>query len=198
MDIELDLYTASREALPALIMEQQTTIGQPEQRVAGLESRLNTRSGPGMSGSKPVPTRRARGFSRVRMSPTQQVKHALEICPDCGRQLSGGWIHRRREVIEVPEVPVQVAEHVVMARVCPICQSRCVPNLSLDDVVVGKQRLGVNLVSLVVTLREEGRLPLRTIQWYLETVHQLHLSVRGALLESFMVWHERPGPQLIR
>lgn len=49
-------------------------------------------------------------------------------------------------------VPVQVAEHVVMARVCPICQSRCVPNLSLDDVVVGKQRLGVNLVSLVVTL----------------------------------------------
>ena len=95
-------------------------------------------------------------------------------------------------------VPVQVAEHVVMARVCPICQSRCVPNLSLDDVVVGKQRLGVNLVSLVVTLREEGRLPLRTIQWYLETVHQLHLSVRGALLESFMVWHERPRPQLIR
>jgi hypothetical protein len=46
-------------------------------------------------------------------------------------------------------------------------------------VVVGKQRLGVNLVSLMVTLREEGRLPLRTIQWYLQTVHQLHLSVGG-------------------
>ena len=111
------------------------------------------------------------------MSPTQQVKHALEICPDCGRQLSGGWIHRMREVIEDPVVPAQVTEHVVMARVCPICQSRCVPNLSLDDVVVGNQRPGVNLVSLVVTLREVGRLPLRTIQWYLETVHQLHLSV---------------------
>jgi hypothetical protein len=46
-------------------------------------------------------------------------------------------------------------------------------------VVVGQQRLGVNLVSLMVTLREEGRLPIRTIQWYLETVHQLHLSVGG-------------------
>ena len=88
-----------------------------------------------MPGNKPVPTRREHGFSRVRMSPTQQVKHALEICPDCGRQLSGGWIHRMREVIEDPVVPAQVTEHVVMARVCPICQSRCVPNLSLDDVV---------------------------------------------------------------
>jgi hypothetical protein len=46
-------------------------------------------------------------------------------------------------------------------------------------VVVGQQRLGVNLVSLIVTLREAGRLPLRTVQWYLETVHQLHLSVGG-------------------
>jgi hypothetical protein len=32
--------------------------------------------------------------------------------------------------------------------------------------------LGINLVSLIAALREEGRLPLRTIQWYLQTVHQ--------------------------
>ena len=35
----------------------------------------------------------------------------------------------------------------------------------------------------MVTLREEGRLPIRTIQWYLETVHQLHLSV-GAIVQT--------------
>ena len=49
--------------------------------------------------------------------------------------------------------------------------------------VLGQQRLGVNLVSLMVTLREEGRLPIRIIQWYLETVHQLHLSV-GAIVQA--------------
>ena len=43
--------------------------------------------------------------------------------------------------------------------------------------------MGVNLVSLMVTLREEGRLPIRIIQWYLETVHQLHLSV-GAIVQA--------------
>ena len=42
---------------------------------------------------------------------------------------------------------------------------------------LGKQRLGVNLLSLMAALREDGRLPLRTIQWYLHTVHQLRLSL---------------------
>ena len=47
----------------------------------------------------------------------------------------------------------------------------------------GAQRFGVNLVSLMVTLREEGRLPIRVIQWYLQTVHRLKLST-GAIVEA--------------
>ena len=46
------------------------------------------------------------------------------------------------------------------------------PKAELDGAALGKQRLGVNLVSLIATLREEGRLPIRSIQWYLRTVHQ--------------------------
>jgi len=63
---------------------------------------------------------------------------------------------------------------------------------------VGQQRLGLNLLSLIAVLREEGRLPLRavgpagpsgsaaplglaTIQWYLRTVQRLRLSL-GALV----------------
>ena len=38
-------------------------------------------------------------------------------------------------------------------------------------------------MSLIVTLREEGRLPVRTIQWYLRTFHQLKLSV-GATVRA--------------
>ena len=32
-------------------------------------------------------------------------------------------------------------------------------------VTLGWQRLGVNLLSLIATLREEGRLPIRSVQW---------------------------------
>ena len=101
----------------------------------------------------------------------------MENCPDCGAHRSGGWTQRTREVIELPVVPVQVTEHVYIARTCPACRRRCTPPAVLDGVVLGQQRLGVNLLSLIATLREEGRLPIRSVQWYLDTVHQLRLSV---------------------
>ena len=126
---------------------------------------------------------RPHGFARQRMTPAQRVEHVLEQCPGCGTGLSGGWTQRTREVIDLPLVPVQVTEHVYVARTCPLCQRRCVPSAQLQGVVLGKQRLGVNLVSLIAALREEARLPWRTIQWYLGTVHGLHLSL-GALVDA--------------
>ena len=169
MDTELDLATASREALLAVIAELKATIGQLEQRVRALEARLNTRGSPGMPGNKPASgrqgpkkgprKRRPHGFARMRLAPTRRVEHALAVCPDCGTHLVGGWAQRTREVIEIPVVPVEVTEHVFVAQVCPVCERRRVPTVELNDVVMGQQRLGVNLVSLLVTLREEGRLP---------------------------------------
>ena len=48
---------------------------------------------------------------------------------------------------------------------------------------MGKQRLGINLISLMVALREEARLPFRIIQWYLEAAHGLRLSL-GAIVAA--------------
>ena len=64
-----------------------------------------------------------------------------------------------------------------------MCRRRRVPTAQLDGVALGRQRLGVNLISRIATLREEGRLPIRSIQWYLRTVHQLRLSV-GAIVSA--------------
>ena len=80
-------------------------------------------------------------------------------------------------------VPVQVTEHVFIARTCPACRRRCIPPAQLDGVALGRQRLGVNVLSRIATLREEGRLPIRSVQWYLDTVHQLSLSV-GAIVSA--------------
>ena len=100
---------------------------------------------------------RRHGFARPRMTPTHRVEHVMENCPDCGAHRSGGWTQRTREVIELPVVPVQVTEHVYIARTCPACRRRCTPPAVLDGVVLGQQHLGVNLLSLIATLREEGR-----------------------------------------
>ena len=117
----------------------------------------------------------------------------MENCPDCGAHLSGGWIQRSREVIELPVVPAQVTEHVYIARTCPACRRRCTPPAELGGVVLGQQRLGVNLLSLIATLREEGRLPIRSVQWYLDTVHQLRLSV-GAIVSAIHRTAQRAQP----
>ena len=194
MDTEVDLTTADRGVLIAIIaqlqatvLEQQRVIERLQRRIAELEGQAKPGVPPRMPGLKaksgrkppaqPGPRKQRRhGFARRRMTPTRQVEHVVERCPDCGTQLSGGWTQRTREVIELPQVPAEVTEHVYIARNCPACRRRCLPPAELDGVVLGQQRLGVNLLSLIATLREEARLPIAVIQRYLDTVHQLRLS----------------------
>ena len=54
-------------------------------------------------------------------------------------------------------------------------------------------RLGVNVLSRIATLREEGRQPIRSIQWYLRTVHQLRLSM-GAIVSAIHQTAQRAQP----
>ena len=189
---KIDLKTAGRDVLIDIIAQQQATIALLEKRIAQLEGQAKSKGSRRMPGLKPKEDgkpaqpekpRRARrqGFARTRMTPTHRVEHVVEQCPSCGTPLSGGWTQRTREVIELPQVPVQVVEHVYIARTCALCRQRCTPKGQLKGVAVGKQRLGVNLVSLIAALREEARLPVRTIQWYLDTVHGLRLSL-GAII----------------
>ena len=191
METGLDL--ASREALLAIIAEQQWVISGQQgaiaelrQRVESLEARLSGGGGPGarMPGHKPAARRkkprkkRQHGFARPRMAPAGRVVHAPESCPECHTTLSGDWVQPTREVIDIPVVPAEVTEHVFIARTCPLCRKRRLPQDHLREVAVGRQRLGINpvsstgqaLVSLIAALREEGWLPTRTIQWYLQTV----------------------------
>ena len=211
MDTSLDLTSVPREVLlatiaqqQAAILELQTTVTTQQAIIAKLQQRIETLEGKaqpggprGMPGLKPKADRkpaqprgprrpRRHGFSRQRMTPTRRVEHALDSCPECGAGLAGGWAQRTREVIDIPAVAAQATEHVFIARICPLCEQRRTPRADLAGVALGKQRLGINLVSLIAALREEARLPYRTIQWYLQTVHQLSLSV-GTLVGGTLV-----------
>jgi len=146
----------------------------------------------GMPGLKPRQTppgqerprkRRTRGAGRKRMAPTQVQRHALRQCPDCGTYLSGGSIKRSREVIELALPQIEVIEHQYVERRCPHCGQRCVPVPQLAGVVSGQGRIGHRLTSLLVLLREEARLPVRTIQRLVQTLTGLSLSV-GAIVAA--------------
>lgn len=200
----LDLSMASREELLAVIVRQQRVIATLTQRISYLEQRLGGSGGKGVPGTKPTQRSKAggrprkqrdRGYARTRLAATTIVQHAAGQCPDCGTTLRGGWVKRRREVIDLPLAPVTVTEHQVLARPCPRCRRLVLPADPLVGVVDGKQRLGARLVSLIVTLREAVRVPVRRIQWLLSQLYDLHLSV-GAITAASDRVAERGGAEV--
>ena len=204
---ESDLKRASCQTLVKIIAEQQKVIAELSARVEELENRNPPRSqARGMAGNKPCSRRsrpkrtgsckrRTEGFSRRRMEPDRRVIHALESCSECGTGMSGGWVHRTREVIEIPLTRSEVVEHVYVGRMCALCRKRRLPEDALGGQAVGRRRFGVNLMSLIATLREEARLPIRSIQWYFQTVHRLRLSV-GAIVDAIHAVSERASSEV--
>jgi hypothetical protein len=131
------------------------------------------------------------------MAPTARRVHAYGHCPSCAAALAGGTVKRTREVIELIPGRVEVTAHVYVERRCPRCQGRWLPAPGLGGQVVGQGRLGVGLLSLIATLREELRLPIERIQWYLHAVHGLALSV-GAIVAASATLATRAAPLVAR
>jgi transposase len=179
------------------VLAQQARIAALAQQVAGLTARVEELSGepPAAPPPRPLPPfvkpprpatpakgprkKRQLNFARHRDTPTRLVEHVVDACPACGTALSGGEVVRRRQVLHVPRVPVEVIEHVVRRRVCPGCDRVCTPPLDLGEQVVGHHRVSLDTMALIAALHTVGRLPLRTLQWALATLHGLHLSVGG-------------------
>jgi transposase len=120
--------------------------------------------------------KRAQNFARKREKATREVAHVADNCPDCGRQLKGGWEHTRRQVIDIPAAPAEVIDYVIFARYCGVCNKRVLPLRDFQGVVVGKHRIGVRLMSLIAHFREVTRMPVRTVQETLKSLWGLSIS----------------------
>lgn len=205
-DVLPDLDSLPREALIALaraqyreILELRTLVHDLTERMARLESPDNTPSGsvsedvlgappPFVKANRPKPTEKTvrKGRSTPHFRPLDKpnafAEHVCESCPDCGRKLSGGWVHRRRQVIEVVPAPVQITEHRFIARYCGVCRKCMVPSVDLSKQVLGKHRVGIGLMSWVGVLHILARVPLRTVQRLLKMLFDVHLGL-GQLTE---------------
>jgi transposase len=206
------LEQLDREALLTLALTQQARLAALEGQVAALTARVNELSGEPPPPPPPLPPpfvkpprpakpakgprkRRAVGFARRRDTPTRVVEHVVDACPDCGTPLSGGEVVRRRQVLHIPRVPVEVIEHVVRRRVCPCCARPCTPAVDLGDQVLGHHRVSLETMAYIASLRTVGRLPLHTIQWLLATWHGLRLA-RGTLVGLLRAVAARAAPAL--
>src|SRR5436305_13146022 len=139
----MDFDALSKEELIALLKQAFATIQALQAQVAALQAEVvslkeeiqRLKGGPPpppkpavpafvKPNAKPRPNtprkKRPHGFARKRQTPTETIVHAPNACSCCGRKLSGGWVHRTREVIELPQAPIRVIEHKIMARRCGV------------------------------------------------------------------------------
>jgi transposase len=163
-------------------------------RIAELEAQLNQRGDPPAfvkpnrprAEVLPMPRKKRaaeHNTSRKRMVATRIERHVLERCPECDYRLRGESLDYSREVVELPPPqPVAVIEHQVVKRWCPHCERWRSPQLDLTGQVFGQGRIGVRVASVVAYLRTTLRLPVRQVQRYLQTLHDLRLST-GEIVE---------------
>lgn len=82
--------------------------------------------------------------------------------------------------MEIPRAPVRIIDHVIIGRRCGYCGKVHVPKLGISDGVVGKMRLGVELMSLITTLSVAKRMPQRRSTALALADHSSHsLCFRG-------------------
>jgi hypothetical protein len=126
---------------------------------------------------------RVQGFARRREEkPDEIVPHAVQQCPDCGRQLRGGWKHASRQVIEI-SFRRWVVEHQLMARRCGLCGKRWLPKVPSGEIgVQGQRRFGASVQSLITLLSIGCRTPVRTIRKVLWELGELSVS-NGAIVK---------------
>ena len=183
-----DLTTASREELLEIIAALLAKVEVLEARVAALEEE-NERLRKG--GGKSVPAwvkpnrpprekkerkHRGRAFVRRTEPPDAVREHVVAQCPECGRKLAGGWVHRRRQVIEVVLMK-RVIERVVKGRRCGVCRKRWLPTLEPGELgVQGKRRFGASVQRFVAMLHGRYRVPMKEIGRLLEEAVGLHIS----------------------
>jgi hypothetical protein len=188
LEDEVAYLRAENAELRALVAQLQQQLASALARIAELEQQHHDPP-PFVKPNKPPrpepkPLRKKRDArhnqARRREPPTQTLEHALERCPDCNYQLRGHSIDYTRQIIELPApAPVEIIEHRIIKRFCPVCRRWRHPRLDLRGQVLGRSRIGVRLASLIGFLRTPLRLPLLTIRHYLRRLHSLTLSVGG-------------------
>lgn len=203
----MDLNTAPRSELIALIYTLRDQIEALQTQITELKANKPTDADappkPSLpswvkvnSKKKHTETRKKRshGFSRKRSTPDKQVFHSFESCPDCGGEhLGKPAVAYTREVLEIPSVPIETIEHVICKRWCFSCKKRVCPTVDLSTFVVGNQRFGNRLTSMVGMFREAFRSPIETIQSYFEIVHNFSLS-QGAIVRLLQKTAKKGNP----
>ncbi len=191
-----DLSTLSKGELITIIHRLLREIDTLKETVIELQDKLKQKD-QGDDNSKQIPSfvkanlrkkrklirkQREQGFGRKLDIPTKKIFHSFDSCPNCFGLLGKPSVAYRRQIVDIPQISVEITEHVVFKRYCFNCRERFYPKVDYSSQVLGKGRIGINLMSAIFTMREEENLSIDQIQAHLRTFYHLDLSA-GEIVE---------------
>ncbi len=169
-------YIESEEAVVTLFEQ---TIGQLVEHVHGLEAQLaknsrNSSKPPSIDGLNKPPVRSLRKPSGKKQGgqpghkghtlkmvehPQRRVVHRVEQCEHCKASLSEVEASRveNRQVFDLPEINIEVTEHQVEVKECPVCGRR--NKASFPEGVDQLTQYGSRMKSLAVYLNQNHHIP---------------------------------------
>ena len=200
-----DTSSLSRGELVDLLYQQAREIEILKEMLVVLQEKLEQKDS-GDGPSKPLPSfvkpnvkkrkkkakrkQREHGFSRKLETPTETIFHSFNVCPNCdGAHLGKPSVSYTRQIIDIPRVEYDVIEHVIFKRYCFNCEKRVSPKVDLSPFVVGKGRIGINLMAAIFTMKEETDMTVNKIQKHLLTFYDLDISL-GEIIE---ILHQEAG-----
>jgi hypothetical protein len=184
----MDLLSAQKSELIRIIYQQQDKIAALEAQIIELRSRITNQNPKDKTNppswvkpsvktkSRKERKKREHGFARKLDIPTKKVFHSFDRCPNCSGRLGKPVVASTRQIIDIPITPVEITEHIIYKRWCFTCKKQVKPRVILSPEVLGKQRIGIRLMSIIGVLKEVCRQPIAVIQKYLEIIHGLSLS----------------------
>lgn len=197
----LPLDQLSSKQKDELIVKLIQRIIELEQKVAGLENRLNQNSqnshkppsSDGFRKSRSLREKSGRksggqiGHSGQMLTicekPDVIVEHQMDVCPHCQASLKDtthvGF--NIAQVFELPELKIKVTEHRMLEKICPSCHTFCLASAP-DGVKCGLQ-YGSQLKSLLIYLRDYHFLPSQRLTEFFEDVFSHSIS-EGIIFDS--------------
>lgn len=119
-----------------------------------------------------------KGCSRVNKPVDERKEVYLTHCPDCKHPIARSSRTYTRTVEDIPKPQdVIVTEYTIEKQCCNHCKASV---SAIPANTVKYSPFGVNIITIVLTLKYNYRLPMAKIQEYMKMNHQLHLS-QGAI-----------------
>lgn len=103
--------------------------------------------------------------------PTYSHTYSPESCHKCGHSLAeveAGHFSEQRQIFDLPEIKLEVTEHIAQRKVCPKCQSEAIGKFPAE--VTQAVQYGSRIKALGVYLKNEHLLPYERVCKTLEAI----------------------------